>query len=147
MLLDDLRRDLPADRLVTDPDVAAGYVHDEAEWAPYGKPVVVVRPRTAEEVQTTVRACLAHDTPLVTRGAGTGLSGGANAVDGCVVLTTELMTTVKEIDASERLAVVEPGVVNDDLRAVCAEHGLWYPPDPARSEETRLNSRHVKISY
>lgn len=131
MLLDDLRRDLPADRLVTDPDVAAGYVHDEAEWAPYGKPVVVVRPRTAEEVQTTVRACLAHDTPLVTRGAGTGLSGGANAVDGCVVLTTELMTTVKEIDASERLAVVEPGVVNDDLRAVCAEHGLWYPPDPA----------------
>jgi len=131
MLLDDLRRDLPADRLVTDPDVAAGYVHDEAEWAPYGKPVVVVRPRTAEEVQTTVRACLAHDTPLVTRGAGTGLSGGANAVDGCVVLTTELMTTVKEIDASERLAVVEPGVVNDDLRAVCAEHGLWYPPYPA----------------
>lgn len=131
MLLDDLRRDLPADRLVTDPDVASGYVHDEAEWAPYGKPVVVVRPRTAEEVQTTVRACLAHDTPLVTRGAGTGLSGGANAVDGCVVLTTELMTTVKEIDASERLAVVEPGVVNDDLRAVCAEHGLWYPPDPA----------------
>ncbi|OLT45246.1 FAD-linked oxidase [Saccharomonospora sp. CUA-673] len=133
MLLDDLRRDLPADRLVDDPDVASGYVHDEAEWAPYGKPVVVVRPRTAEEVQTTVRACIEHRTPLVVRGAGTGLSGGANAVDGCVVVSTELMTAVTEIDASERLAVVGPGVVNDDLRAACAERGLWYPPDPASS--------------
>ncbi|MBB3052958.1 glycolate oxidase [Prauserella isguenensis] len=131
MLLEDLRRDLPADRLVDDPDVVAGYVHDEAEWAPHGKPEVVVRPRSAEEVQAVVRACLAHGTPLVTRGAGTGLSGGANAVDGCVLLSTELMTAVREIDESERLAVVEPGVVNDDLRAACAERGLWYPPDPA----------------
>ena len=70
-------------------------------------------------------------TPLVTRGAGTGLSGGANAVDGCVVLSTEKMTAITEIDPVERLAVVQPGVVNDHLRAACAEHGLWYPPDPA----------------
>ena len=124
-----LLEDLP--RVVDDP--AESYAHDEAEWADFGRPAAVVRPRTASEVQEIVRACLKHRTPLVTRGAGTGLSGGANAIDGCVVLTTEAMNTVKEINAVEQLAVVEPGVVNDDLRTACAGHGLWYPPDPASS--------------
>src|SRR5690606_16190334 len=54
-----------------------------------------------------------------------------NSVDGAIVLCAEQMTTIKEIDKTEQLAVVEPGVVNDDLRKACAEHGLWYPPDPA----------------
>lgn len=131
MLIDDLRQELAAGRMVEDPGVAAGFVHDEAEWAPYGTPLVVVRPRTALEVRSVVRACARHGVPLVTRGAGTGLSGGANAVEGCVVLSTEAMDTIHEIDPVERLAVVGPGVVNDDLRAACAEQGLWYPPDPA----------------
>jgi glycolate oxidase len=134
MLTDELRQALPAGRLVEDPDVAAGYSHDEAEWAPYGNPCVVVRPRTAQEIQAVVRACLRHRVPLVTRGAGTGLSGGANATNGAVVLSTELMRTIREINAVERLAVVEPGVVNDDLRAACTAEGLWYPPDPASAE-------------
>lgn len=133
MLIDDLAAVLPADRLVRDPDVVAGFAHDEAEWAPHGRPAVVVRPHTPEEVQAVVKACLRTRTPLVTRGAGTGLSGGANAVDGCVVLVTDRLTAVKEINGHERYAVVEPGVVNDDLRAACAERGLWYPPDPASS--------------
>jgi len=126
-----LRRDLPEGRVLTDPAVTAGYAHDEAEWAPHGSPAAVVRPRTAEEVQHVVRACLDHAGPGVTRGAGTGLSGGANAMDGAVVLSTEAMNAIKDIDPLERLAVVEPGVVNDDLRTACAGHGLWYPPDPA----------------
>ncbi|MDH6220366.1 glycolate oxidase [Streptomyces pseudovenezuelae] len=126
-----LHSDLPEGRVVTDPGVMAGYAHDEAEWAPYGNPAAVVRPRTAEEVQRVVRACLDHGAAVVTRGAGTGLSGGANAVDGSVVLSTEAMTAIKQIDPLERLAIVEPGVVNDDLRAACAEQDLWYPPDPA----------------
>ncbi|UOZ06104.1 FAD-binding oxidoreductase [Amycolatopsis sp. WQ 127309] len=133
MLIDDLAAALPADRLVRDPDVLRGFAHDEAEWAPCALPVVVVRPHTAEEVQTVVRQCVRHGAPLVTRGAGTGLSGGANAVEGCVVLVTDRLRAIKEIDEQERLAVVEPGVVNDDLRAACAERGLWYPPDPASS--------------
>lgn len=133
MLIDDLRRELPGDRLVLDPGIVAGYTHDEAEWAPHGTPLLVVRPRTAQEVRTVVRACLRHNVPLVTRGAGSGLSGGANADDGGVVLSTELMTAIHEINAQEGLAVVEPGVVNEDLRTACAEHGLWYPPDPASS--------------
>jgi glycolate oxidase len=126
-----LAQALPAGVVVTDPDVMGSFVHDEAEWAPYGAPLAVVRPRTTAEVVEVVRACAATGTPLVTRGAGTGLSGGANAVDGCVVLSTEKMTAIKRIDTDNLMAVVEPGVINDDLRRACAEVGLWYPPDPA----------------
>lgn len=130
-LVDRLSNSLPTDRIVVDPDVIASYQHDEAEWAPYSVPIAVVRPRSAEEVQAVVRACLVHGAPIVTRGAGTGLSGGANATEGCVVLALDGMDAIKEIDPLERYAVVEPGVVNDHLRAVVAEQGLWYPPDPA----------------
>ncbi|WP_269211520.1 FAD-binding oxidoreductase [Nocardioides sp. cx-169] len=132
-LLSDLEAVLPPERVTSDPDVTASYAHDGAEWAAYGAPVALVRPRETAEVRAVVLACLEHATPLVTRGAGTGLSGGANAVDGCVVLSTERMTEVREIDPVERLAVVQPGVVNDHLRAAAAERGLWYPPDPASS--------------
>ncbi|MFB7087844.1 FAD-binding oxidoreductase [Streptomyces sp. NPDC056296] len=128
-----LNAELPAERVRTDPALLAGYAHDEAEWAPHGKPALLVRPRTAEETATVVRLCGRHRIPLVPRGAGTGLSGGANAVDGCVILSFEAMTDIVSIDPVERLAVVQPGVVNDVLRAACAEHGLWYPPDPASS--------------
>ncbi|WPB89326.1 FAD-binding oxidoreductase [Streptomyces malaysiensis] len=138
MLIDDLRAALPADRLVTDVDVVAGYVHDEAEWARHGSPVAVIRPRSAEEVRDVVRLCVRHRAPVVARGAGTGLSGGANAVDGGVVIAFDLMNAIREIDTTERLAVVEPGVVNNDLRAACAHHGLWYPPDPASAPWSTL---------
>ena len=124
---------LPADRVLLDADVMATYEHDEAEWAEFGRAAAVVRPRSTEEVAAVVAACARHGRPVVPRGAGTGLSGGANAVDGCVVLSTERMREIVEINAAERLAVVQPGVVNDDLRAAVAEHGLWYPPDPASS--------------
>lgn len=133
MIVDALLAVLPADRVVVDPDVMASYQHDEAEWAPSATPLAVVRPATADEVQATVRACLDHGTAVVTRGAGTGLSGGANATAGCIVLALDRMTAITEIDHLERYAVVQPGVINDDLRAAVAEVGLWYPPDPASS--------------
>ena len=88
-------------------------------------------PRTTREVQEVVAACAARNLPVVTRGAGTGLSGGANAVDGCVVVDLSKMNRILEIDADNMIAVVQPGVVNDHLKAAVAEHGLWYPPDPA----------------
>src|SRR6185312_2852576 len=103
---------------------------DEADWAEFGTPLAVVRPRSTAEVAEVVRVCARHGLPIVARGAGTGVSGGANAVDGCVVLCTEQMRTIVEINPAERLAVVQPGVVNDDLRAAAAKEGLWYPPDP-----------------
>nr|WP_040518822.1 FAD-linked oxidase C-terminal domain-containing protein [Gordonia neofelifaecis] len=131
MLRERLSSSLPEGRVVTDPDIAESYAHDQAVWAHYGTPVAVVRTRTTAEVQAVVKACLEFGAPIVARGAGTGLSGGANAVDGCVVLSLEAMDAIVRIDPLERLAVVQPGVVNDDLRAASADHGLWYPPDPA----------------
>ncbi|WP_406740600.1 FAD-binding oxidoreductase [Streptomyces atratus] len=124
---------IPARRVLTDPAGLARYQHDEAERAPYGTPLAVVRPQTTEEVRDVVRHCLAHRIPPVPRGAGTGLSGGANAVDGAIVLSFEDMNRIVHIDPAEPLAVLQPGVVNDDLRAAGAEHGLWYQPDPASS--------------
>jgi glycolate oxidase len=126
-----LDRLLPPGRLVTDPDVLLSYAHDEAAHADYGSPAALVRPRSSAEAASVVGFCAEHGIPIVPRGAGTGLSGGANAVDGCVVVCFESMDAIVRIDPDERIAVVQPGVVNQRLREACAEYGLWYPPDPA----------------
>ncbi|MCI2417583.1 FAD-binding protein [Saccharopolyspora sp. K220] len=128
-----LRAELPGPVLLTDPDSVARFAHDDAEWAPYGKPLAVVRPASTDEVVAAVRICAELGVPVVPRGAGTGLSGGANAIDGCVLISFEAMNQILEINPREQLAVVQPGVVNDDLRAACREQGAWYPPDPASS--------------
>jgi glycolate oxidase len=128
-----LRAELPEHRLLTDPDSTARYAHDEAEWAPHGKPLAVARVTNTDEVAAVVRVCARAGVPVVPRGAGTGLSGGANAIDDCVLVSFEDMNSILEINTREQLAVVQPGVVNDDLRAACREQGAWYPPDPASS--------------
>jgi glycolate oxidase len=126
-----LGRGLPDGRLVIDPDVLAAISHDDAEWAPVGRAVAGVRARTEAEVRHVVRTCAEFRAPVVPRGAGTGLSGGANAADGSVVLDLSRMSQVLEIDRDNMTCVVQPGVVNNDLKAAVAERGLWYPPDPA----------------
>ena len=130
-LLEALSRELPGDRIVVDPDVLAALSHDEAEWAPAGRPAAAVRAQSEAEVQHVVRTCAELGAAVVPRGAGTGLSGGANAVGGCVILDLSRMDRVLEIDADNLVAVVQPGAVNNDVKAAVAEHGLWYPPDPA----------------
>src|SRR6185312_4553962 len=130
-LIGALERGLPGERLVTDPDVLAAISHDDAEWAPVGRAAAGVRARTEDEVRHVVRTCAEFGAPVVPRGAGTGLSGGANAADGSVVLDLSRMNQVLEIDRDNMTCVVQPGVVNNDLKAAVAEHGLWYPPDPA----------------
>ena len=129
----DLAGALAPGRLLTDPESVGRYAHDEAEWAPHGKPAAVVRAGSTEDVVAVVRACAERGVPVVPRGAGTGLSGGANALDGCVLVSFEQMNSVLEINTREQLAVAQPGVVNDDLRAACRDEGAWYPPDPASS--------------
>ncbi|MEV7611989.1 FAD-linked oxidase C-terminal domain-containing protein [Streptomyces sp. NPDC089799] len=131
LLTSDLAGLLPAGRVVTDPAVLASYAHDEAAGAPWVLPAAAVEPRDTAEVAAVVAYCAERGVPVVARGAGTGLSGGANAVEGCVVVSFAAMDRILRIDADERLAVVQPGVVNDDLRTACAAEGLWYPPDPA----------------
>lgn len=116
-----------------DDAIRTAHSHDDAEWAPYEVPLAVVEARSTEDVAATLRWADAAGVRVVPRGAGTGLSGGANAVAGSVVLSLAAMDAVLEVDVDERVAVVQPGVVNDALRAAVAEHGLWYPPDPASS--------------
>jgi glycolate oxidase len=130
-LISALGRGLPDGRLVVDPDVLAAMSHDEAEWAPVGRAVAGVRAETEGQVQHVVRVCAEFGAPIVPRGAGTGLSGGANATDGSVVLDLSRMNQVLEVDRDNMICVVQPGIVNNDLKAAVAEHGLWYPPDPA----------------
>jgi len=94
-------------------------------------PSAVVFPESREEVQAIVRACRQHRVPFVPRGAGTGLSGGALANDGAVVIECSRMNRIRAIDPANRLAVVEPGVVNAELSTAARPHGLFYAPDPS----------------
>ena len=137
ILLEALGRVVPGERLVVDNDVLASMSHDEAEWAPVGHAAVGLRARSEAEVAAAVRVAADLLVPVVARGAGTGLSGGANAVDGCIVIDVSRMTGV-EVDADNMICTVQPGIVNNDLKAVVAEHGLWYPPDPASAPWSTL---------
>lgn len=126
-----LRAGLPDDAVLDDPDVVASYSRDMAMFAPSGTPLCVALPRTAEEVQHIVCTAAAHRVPVVPRGAGSGLAGSSNGVDGAITLSLRRMDRVIEVDPANRLAVVEPGVVNLDLRKAVEAHGLFYPPDPS----------------
>ncbi len=104
---------------------------DKSGHAAVGRPIAVVRARSVADVQATLRIATVTSTPVVTRGAGTGLAGGANAGAGEIVLSTSAMDSILEIRPDDLLAVVEPGIINADLNAALAEHGLWWAPDPA----------------
>lgn len=133
-LLDRLRAGLPAEALITDPDVTASYGNDMASFCAAGTPAVVVLPRTVEQVQHVMRTASALRVPVVPQGARTGLSGAANASDDCIVLSLTKMDRILEISPVDRIAVVEPGVVNAVLSRAVGEHGLYYPPDPSSWE-------------
>ncbi|MGA5098231.1 FAD-binding oxidoreductase [Streptomyces lavendulocolor] len=133
-LLTRLRAGLPPEALLTDPDVTASYAHDMASFCEAGSPAVVVLPSTTEQVQHVMRTATALRVPVVPQGARTGLSGAANASEGCVVLSLTRMDRILEIDPVDRIAVVEPGVVNAALSRAAGEHGLYYPPDPSSWE-------------
>ena len=117
--------------VVIDPDVLTAYRRDQAALAEAGSPLALVRARSVDDVAATLRTASAHGVPVVTRGAGTGLAGGANAIDGCVVLSTAAMDGIISIDKAARTATVQCGVLNGALSAAAADQGLWYAPDPA----------------
>lgn len=126
-----LRDLLGKSAVLTDTDVTASYARDMMPLAPSGQPLAVVLPANVEEVQAVVKACAEAGVPIVPRGAGSGLSGAANAIDGCVTLSLTKLNEIVEIDPGNRLAVVQPGVVNLDFRNAVEKHGLFYPPDPS----------------
>lgn len=130
-VVDELLGRLRTEQVLIDEAALDAYAHDDAEWAPFAPPAAVVLAESLDDVVATVEVANATGTPIVPRGAGTGLSGGANAIAGCIVLSLERMTRILEVDIDERFVVAEAGVRNDDLRRHVATHGLWYPPDPA----------------
>lgn len=132
--IDELVRELPGDVLVTDQDVMEGYRRDRADLVAAGTPVAVARPVLTAQVSDIMRWAWRHRVTVVPRGAGTGLSGGANAIDGCVVVCLERMTALREINSDDQVAVVEAGVINADLERAARKHGLFYPPDPGSFE-------------
>ncbi|WP_436701370.1 FAD-binding oxidoreductase [Nocardioides sp. BYT-33-1] len=131
--LSELVDSLGEGQVIVDPDRMASYRWDRAHDLDAGVPLVVVRAESTDDVQRAVRFAAAHGIAIVPRGAGSGLSGGASAVDGCMVVSTERMRDI-EVDPQTSTATVGPGLFNAEVKAAAAEHGLWYPPDPASYE-------------
>jgi len=129
----DLTSALPAGVVVTDGDIVDSYRFDRAETVVPGKPLAVVRATCTGDVQATLRVASTHGVPVVPRGAGTGLSGGSSAVDGCITLSTERMRRI-EVDPAAMVATVQPGLLNVEVKEAARQHGLWYPPDPSSYE-------------
>ena len=133
-ILDDIRATRPDLRLETEAARTAEYQKDETDFIPYGQPLAVAFPTSTEDVSAVVRACARHKVPVVARGGGSGLSGGANAMDGWIVLATDAMDRILDIDSDNLVVVTQPGVVTKDLEAAVEAEGLMYPPDPASHE-------------
>jgi glycolate oxidase subunit GlcD len=127
----ELRDAVGADSVLTDPDVTVAYARDQAMLAPAGSPAAVVLPRSTADVVAVMQVATRHGIPVVPRGAGSGLAGSSNAVDGAITLVMTRMDAVLEIAPADRLVVVQPGVVNKALRDAVATAGLFYPPDPS----------------
>lgn len=134
----DLRAGLPDGAVLTDPELTRTHARDEAGFCDAGTPLAVVRPTSTEQVRHVLRTATRHTVPVVPQGARSGLSGAANAVDGCLAVSLSGMDRIHEIDAVDQVAVVEPGVINSALSAAVAEHGLSYPPDPSSWEMSTL---------
>lgn len=116
--------------VVTDPDRLMVYESDGLTAYRFA-PSVVVLPRNTAEVAQVVGMVATAGLPLVPRGAGTGLSGGAAALNGAVVVTTTRMNQILEVDPENRRALVQPGVINGRLTEKVRRHGLYYAPDPS----------------
>jgi glycolate oxidase len=128
-----LEAELPQGAVVTDPDVMDTYRRDRALTIEPGHPLAVVRATCTADVQATLRVASRVRVPVVTRGAGTGLSGGSAALDGCITLSTERMRQIA-VDPAAMVATVQPGLFNAEVKAEVARYGLWYPPDPSSFE-------------
>ncbi|GAB2975789.1 FAD-binding protein [Amycolatopsis acidiphila] len=121
---------IEADYVTTDPDVLEAYRSDRAGFVVAGRPAALARPRSTAEVARVLEFAHEHRIPVVPQGARTGMSGGATAVEGAILLSLERMDRILAIDELNHTATVEPGVINAVLSAAVAEKGLFYPPDP-----------------
>jgi len=132
--LDALRQQLPDLRLLTDQVDRESYRRDETAHFEPGLPLAVALPSSSAEVAEIMRHATAHRVPVVPRGAGSGLSGGSAGIEGALTIALTRMDSILEIDRANLVAVVQPGVINAELKAAVAAEGLFYAPDPASYE-------------
>lgn len=129
-MIDSLSSALSAERVLTTKEDLIPYAFDGTA-ALKQLPAAVVFPRNAEEVAAVLKIAGAHRVPVVTRGSGTGLSGGSVPVAGCIVLCLLRMNRILEVDPRNLTMLVEPGVLTRQIDEQAAGHGLCYPPDPS----------------
>lgn len=129
-LLSDLRRIFPAERLLVEPAATSVYQSDGLT-AFRALPAAVVLAESRDEVVRTVQLCHQHGVPFVARGSGTSLSGGSMPIEGGVVIALNRLNRILRLDPDARVAVVEPGVINQRVSVAAAQHGLYYAPDPS----------------
>ncbi len=132
-IMEELRRLFPSDRLLTKPSELVPYESD-ALTAYRSRPEAVVLAESQSEVIETVKLCHEYEVPFVARGSGTSLSGGSLPVENGIVIALNRLTRVVKLDVKERIAVVEPGVINLDVSKAVASHGLYYAPDPSSQQ-------------
>lgn len=135
-LLKTLSEALGADRVLSSQAALASYARDNtgSAYPPWG----VVLAECRSHVETTLRLCHDAAIPVIPRGAGTGNVGGALAVQGGIMLSLQRMNQIREVSVADRLAVVEPGVVNADLQAHLKPQGLFWPPDPSSARSCSI---------
>jgi glycolate oxidase len=133
-VLERIQAELPDLRLLTDETDRESYRSDEAAYLKSQLPLAVALPETTDQVAAIVRVAAEHRTPIVPRGAGTGLSGASGGMQNAITVVFTRMNRILEIDRANLVAVVQPGVINADLKAAVAKEGLFYAPDPASFE-------------
>lgn len=134
---DELRAILPAPGTVVD-DEPAREAHAGDKWFAREKPEAVVFARSAPEVSALLRFASARGIPVTPRGAGYGYVGGCVPARGGIALSLARMNRIREIDARDFVAVVEPGVLTGELQSRARAMGLFYPPDPASLKDCSL---------
>jgi glycolate oxidase len=128
--LQEFRKIVGPDYVLVDDESLFQYGHDETEHLNF-PPDVVVRPRTSEEISSIMRICNEGRIPVTPRGAGTGLSGGALPHLGGVLISTDRMNEILQIDERNLQVTTEPGVITEVLQEAVKAKGLFYPPDPS----------------
>ncbi|MCL4862941.1 MAG: FAD-binding protein, partial [Caldilineaceae bacterium] len=129
-LISALAQRFPSGRLLQQPAQLAPYESD-ALTAFRARPSAVVLAESQDEVIETVRLCHQYGVPFVARGSGTSLSGGSLPVEEGIVIALNRLNRILKLDPQQRIAVVEPGVVNLDVSKAAAPYGLYYAPDPS----------------
>jgi len=125
------------DRVITDPEKLIDYGHDESPETPH-LPDVLIKPLNAEEIAGIIKLAREEMVPVTPRGLGTGLAGGAVPSYGGIVISTELMNRIIQVDTENLMVRTQPGVITAHLQNACQEHHLYYPVDPASLEECSI---------